>query len=227
VPVHLRPSAPTAADAILCGDPGRALAIAQRLLVKPRMSNHHHGLWGYHGHTPAGLELTVQATGIGGPSAVVVLSELAELGLRRAVRVGTCVAAGTAPAAGAGLVVGAAVAEDGASAALGSSPGSVIEPDAVLLGRLGAVAGLTPATVVSRDVIPSASASDPGAAGGVRVLDLQTAATFTFCRGRGIAAAAVLAVASSAGRRLEDEPLEGALLSLADMAASALTPKRV
>jgi uridine phosphorylase len=159
----------------------------------------------------------------------VVLSELAELGLRRAVRVGTCVAAGKAPAAGAGLVVGAAVAEDGASAALGSSSGSVIEPDALLLGRLGAIAGLTPATVVSRDVIPSASASDPGAEGGVRVrvLDLQTAATFTFCRGRGIAAAAVLAVASSAGRRLEDEPLEGALLGLAGMAASALTPDRV
>ena len=56
------------------------------------MSNHARGLWGYTGRTPAGVRLTIQATGMGGPSAALVLADLAELGVRRAIRVGTCVA---------------------------------------------------------------------------------------------------------------------------------------
>jgi uridine phosphorylase len=219
VPVHLRPSAPTAADAILCGDPGRALAIAQRVMVQPRMSNHHHGLWGYHGETPSGRELTVQATGIGGPSALVVLGELAELGVRRAIRVGTCVAPGPSPAAGSGLLVAAATGEDGASAAVGAEPGRPMPPDPELHEAL-AGAGLTAATVVSRDVGPGAGEMDDAVPDG-RVVDLQSAAVFAFCRSRGLAVAAVLAVATSAGRRLEDEPLEAVLLRLADVATAA------
>ena len=124
VPAHLRPSAPTAADALLCGDPARALAIAQALLVKPRMSNHHRGLWGYYGETAAGAELTVQATGIGGPSAAIVLGELAELGLRRAIRVGTCAAPGPAPPARRRRSSSsAAIAATGRARALGAAPG--------------------------------------------------------------------------------------------------------
>src|SRR5258708_7329603 len=89
---HLRPSAPYAVDALLPGDPGRALALAQQLLVQPKMSNHRRGLWGYTGETPDGRPLSIQSTGVGGPSAAIVVAELAELGVRRAIRVGTCAA---------------------------------------------------------------------------------------------------------------------------------------
>ena len=92
MPARLRPTATVAADAILVGDPGRALMLAQELLEQPKMSNHARGLWGYTGRTAAGAELTVQATGMGGPSAAIVLADLAELGVRRAIRVGTCAA---------------------------------------------------------------------------------------------------------------------------------------
>ena len=44
------------------------------------MSNHHRGLWGYWGETADGDELTVHATGIGGPSATIVLGELIDAG---------------------------------------------------------------------------------------------------------------------------------------------------
>ena len=47
VPILLRSTAPVAADALLPGDPGHALTLAQALLDEPRMSNHAHGLWGY------------------------------------------------------------------------------------------------------------------------------------------------------------------------------------
>ena len=75
---------------LLPGDPGRALALAQALLEKPRMFNHHRGLWGYTGTAADGEPLTIQATGMGGPSAAIVLAELIALGARRAIRVGTC-----------------------------------------------------------------------------------------------------------------------------------------
>ena len=94
MPARLRPTAPIAAEAILVGDPGRALMLAQELLEEPKMSNHARGLWGYTGVTEAGRELTIQATGMGGPSAAVVLADLAELGVRRAVRIGTCASLG-------------------------------------------------------------------------------------------------------------------------------------
>src|SRR6478735_1322000 len=92
MPARLRPTAPIAADAILVGDPGRALMLAQALLEEPKMSNHARGLWGYTGGTAAGHRLSLQATGMGGPSAALVLADLAELGVRRAVRIGTCTA---------------------------------------------------------------------------------------------------------------------------------------
>ena len=49
MPSRLRPTAPIAAEAILVGDPGRALMLAQELLEEPKMSNHARGLWGYYG----------------------------------------------------------------------------------------------------------------------------------------------------------------------------------
>ena len=89
-PVHLRPTAPLAERVLLTGDPGRALDLAQALLGEPRMFNHHRGLWGYTGAAPDGAPLTIQATGMGGPSAAIVLTELIMLGASRAIRVGTC-----------------------------------------------------------------------------------------------------------------------------------------
>ena len=88
--IHLHPTAPLAERVLLPGDPGRALALAQALLQRPAMFNHNRGLWGYTGIAGDGEPLTIQATGMGGPSAAIVLFELIALGARRAIRVGTC-----------------------------------------------------------------------------------------------------------------------------------------
>src|SRR5207249_8525238 len=89
-PLHLRPTASLAPRVLLPGDPGRALLLAQALLHEPRMFNHHRGLWGYTGAAEDGAPLTIQATGVGGPSAAIVVRELVDLGARALVRVGTC-----------------------------------------------------------------------------------------------------------------------------------------
>ena len=65
------------------------MALAQVVTEGPKMANHARGLWGYSGKTASGRGLTVQSTGMGGPSAALVLRDLAELGVRRAVRIGT------------------------------------------------------------------------------------------------------------------------------------------
>ena len=77
---------------VLPGDPGRALRLAQQLLDAPKMLNHHRGLWGYTGIAADGAPLTIQSTGLGGPSTAIVVEELIALGARRLVRAGTCTA---------------------------------------------------------------------------------------------------------------------------------------
>src|SRR5436190_18757077 len=136
MPHHLRPSTDYAEDALLPGDPGRALALAQQLLTQPRMSNHARGLWGYTGTTPEGRDLSIQSTGMGGPSAAIVVHELAELGVRRAIRVGTCGALADELEHGDLVVAGEALAEDGTSRALGAE--EAVRPDAELSARLAA-----------------------------------------------------------------------------------------
>jgi uridine phosphorylase len=116
--IHLRPTAELADRVLLPGDPGRALALAQLLLEKPLMFNHHRGLWGYTGKAADGELLTVQSTGMGGPSAAIVLHELIALGVTRAIRVGTCGALDPSLDLGDLVVAREAIAADGTSAAL-------------------------------------------------------------------------------------------------------------
>jgi DeoD family purine-nucleoside phosphorylase len=116
--IHLHPTAPLAERVLLPGDPGRALALAQSLLSEPRMFNHNRGLWGYTGEASDGRELTIQATGMGGPSAAIVLAELIELGARRAIRIGTCGALSSSLALGDLVVARESVCADGTSRAI-------------------------------------------------------------------------------------------------------------
>ncbi|MGZ4203598.1 MAG: biotin transporter BioY, partial [Thermoleophilaceae bacterium] len=81
-PIHLKPQTELATRVLLPGDPHRALAVAQAVLEAPRMFNHHRGLWGYTGMSADGHPVTVQSTGMGGPSAAIVVQELIILGAR-------------------------------------------------------------------------------------------------------------------------------------------------
>ena len=232
VPHHLRPSTPYAADALLPGDPGRALALAQQLLTEPKMSNHARGLWGYTGVTPEGGELSIQSTGMGGPSAAIVLEELAELGVRRAVRVGTCGALAPELEHGELVVASEALAADGTSRALGAS--EVAEPDPALTGRLAEKAGAEPARIVTTDLFYAAPAADdsPGTqadewrARGAVAVEMEAATLFTLGARHGLATACVLAVSDTfrggERNRIGDEELASAVERMGAVAAAAL-----
>ncbi len=143
--LHLRPTTDLAERVLLPGDPGRALALAQKLISSPRMFNHHRGLWGYTGLALAdGEPLTIQATGMGGPSAAIVLTELIALGARRAIRVGTCGALSPDLRLGGLVVASEALCHDGASRTLAGAGAGPEAGDPAGL-RAAADVGLTEA----------------------------------------------------------------------------------
>ena len=90
VPIHLRAEPGDYAEAcLLPGDPLRAQYIAETFLEGARQVNAERGMLGFTG-TFQGKQVSVQASGMGCPSAAIVVEELAMLGVKRIVRVGTC-----------------------------------------------------------------------------------------------------------------------------------------
>ena len=197
-PNHLRPAAELAERVLLPGDPGRALAVAQALLEPaPRMFNHARGLWGYTGKAADGELLTVQATGMGGPSAAIVTEELIALGATRLVRIGTCGAFDPGIPLGTLLAAQAVIPADGTSAALGAN--GALEPDAELLTRL-VEAGARPATVASSDLFydPRQEVKAAWIERGAVAVEMEAATILRVAARRGVAAACVVGVSDVA-----------------------------
>jgi uridine phosphorylase len=224
MPARLRPSAPIAADAILVGDPGRALMLAQELLEQPKMSNHARGLWGYTGVTPEGDELTIQSTGMGGPSASVVLADLAELGLRTAIRIGTCASLGDLEPGGL-LVVTEAHQFRGSfrTESDRKEPRNGERPDEVLTRALAeALADAHHGTVISLDTLYRPERDLPSVL--ADAADMQTAALLASAAEHEVAAAALLIVTEkSDSGQLRDEDLEDAAKRAGVAAAAVLS----
>jgi uridine phosphorylase len=212
-PVHLRPHADVAERVLLPGDPGRALRLAQLLLDAPKMLNHHRGLWGYTGAAADGAPLTIQSTGLGGPSAAIVTEELIALGARRLVRVGTC--RSNLPLAS--LVIAETVlAEDGTSRALGAAGELAPDPElfaALMAAGNGAVSGRVLTTDLYYGAAPAAEAL---------AADLTSGAVFAVAARHGAPAACVLAVSEHGGERLEADAIEVAEVELGRVGAAAL-----
>jgi DeoD family purine-nucleoside phosphorylase len=220
-PIHLRPHEPVAERVLLPGDPGRALRLAQQLITGvPKMLNHNRGLWGYSGVASDGAPLTVQATGMGGPSAAIVAEELIMLGARRLLRVGTCGALDDSLSLGQLLSASAALAGDGTSRALGAS--GLLAPDPVLQDRLQAPAGV----IVSSDLFydPFPSRVDEWRAAGAVAIEMEAATLFALAARHGLAAACVCVVSDLVftRERIGDEALLAAEEELGRVALAAL-----
>jgi purine-nucleoside phosphorylase len=90
MPIHVRAEPGDYAEAcLLPGDPLRAKYIAETFFDDPVQRNAERGMLGYTG-TFEGKPVSVQATGMGCPSAAIVTEELIQLGVKRLLRVGTC-----------------------------------------------------------------------------------------------------------------------------------------
>jgi purine-nucleoside phosphorylase len=219
--IHLRPHEPVAERVLLPGDPGRALRLAQQLITGvPKMLNHNRGLWGYSGVAVDGHPLTVQATGMGGPSTAIVVEELIMLGARRLLRVGTCGAFAEDLVLGQLLCASAALPGDGTSRALGAT--GPLAPDPALQERLQAPAGI----IVSADLFydPFPARADEWRAAGAVAVEMEAATLFAIAGRHGLAAACVCVVSDivATHERIGDDALHTAEEDMGRVALAAL-----
>ena len=204
----------------------RALAVSQALLERPRMFNHSRGLWGYTGLARDGQALTVQSTGMGGPSAAIVCEELIALGARRLLRIGTCGALDEGLELGNLVAAAEVLPADGASAALGAD--RPLRPNPELTARLED-GGARPLAVVSTDLFydPRDGAAAEWRKRGAAVVEMEAAAVLAVCARRGAAGACVLGVSDVPGsegpRRLEPKALEALGVALGEAGYAALS----
>lgn len=190
------------------------------------MFNHHRGLWGYTGITASGDALTIQSTGMGAPSAAIVISELIELGASTLLRVGTCGALVDSLSLGELLIVNEALVAEGASAALGAPERVRASPALVSAIQAGGPDYPT-ATVVSTDLFYDPSDREPGwRASGASAVEMESAVLFTLAGIHGVQAASVLIVSDllcPVRRRIEAEALTEAEHRLGELAVRALS----
>lgn len=189
------------------------------------MFNHARGLWGYTGLAADGELLTVQATGMGGPSTAIVVEELIALGARTLVRIGTCGALDPALRLGELIAVSEAVPGDGTSASLGAS--RPVAADPVLSAALAQEAGRPAVRVCTSDLFYDERPADwmRGAA----AVEMEAAPLLHLAQLRGARAGCLLAVSDLLvdGRtRLDAEGLVEAGLELGRAAFAALSATR-
>ncbi len=235
--VHIHQTAPLAERVLLPGDPGRALRLAQQLLSEPKMLNHNRGLWGYTGIAADGHLLSIQSTGMGGPSAAIVASELIELGARKLLRIGTCGSLTRELGPGRLLVATHAIADDGTSSALGGhrhlaavpAPGGVTEALRAAGEAQAAGEEQRPSVgpVVSSDLFYGAEDRIAGwVAAGALAVEMEAAAVFTVASLRGVEAGCALLVSNRVAAEpdyLSAEALHAAELRLGALAIAALS----
>jgi DeoD family purine-nucleoside phosphorylase len=232
-PIGLQPTAELAERVLLPGDPGRALLLAEALLDGARMFNHHRGLWGYTGRAPDGEPLTIQSTGMGGPSAAIVIHELIERGARRLLRIGTCGGLQESLRLGDLVIATEAIAADGTSRALGA--GERIPATQGLLAAAEASTGGTPGEghavhwgpVVSTDLFYDGRGLEHAwSAAGALAVEMEAATLFALAGVHGVQAAAVLVVSDLVlpeRVRIGSEELQAAERQMGETALRALS----
>ena len=90
MPIHLRAQPGEVAPYVLLpGDPNRAKYIANTFLENAKLYTEHRGMLGYTGFYK-GIRVSVQTSMMGCPSAAIACEELAMLGAKVIIRVGTC-----------------------------------------------------------------------------------------------------------------------------------------
>jgi uridine phosphorylase len=163
---------------------------------------------------------------MGGPSAAIVISELADLGATTMLRVGTCGALQGGFELGELIVATEAIGDDGTSRALGVSGRVPASP--ALLGALVSATDARRGPVVSTDLFyDDPRDPQPGwIADGALAVEMESSTLFALAARRGFEAGALLLVTDLlAGERvrIEAEELRAAEHRLGDAALLGLT----
>jgi DeoD family purine-nucleoside phosphorylase len=228
-PVHVRAKPGDFAESVLLpGDPRRARYIAENFFEGARLVNEERGMLGYTG-TYRGKQVSVQATGMGCPSAAIVAEELVQLGAKNLLRVGTCGGYHSEMELGDLVIATAATPQDSTvSSITGGVPYApathfdVVHAAYHVAEDAGRRTFVGP--IVTSDLYYDPE-EEPAALWnslGVLAVEMEAAAIFTIAAMHGIKAGCLLTVSNvigERGARISDEDLQAAV---DDMVALAL-----
>lgn len=217
MPLHLaQPPEGLAPIAILPGDPERVELIAREFLDSPRSYSRIRGLLGYTGKWK-GCPLTVQASG------TIICEELAMLGVRTIIRIGTCGTLQTEVETGSLIIANTACSCDGASSQLALLSGYAPTASWKITTALAKAAEESGAVYRVGSVASMDLFYDPRQTVimclrnlGVLALEMEAAAVFTVAALRGMSAGAIFAVTDTVEgqRRAEQAVIERTIRSM-------------
>lgn len=234
MPIHLRAEPGDYADAcLLPGDPLRATWISERFLDDPRQVNGERGLLGFTG-TYRGAAVSVQTTGMGTPSAAIVIEELVQLGVTRLLRVGTCGAVGQELALGDLVLALSAVPADGTTRRyLGGEPHAptadfgLVHEAVHQAKKLGKPVRVGP--IVSSDIFyqPDTDLARRWSERGILAVEMEAAVLFTLGALRKIQAGCMLIVSDVVVEgefvRITDDEMKQAVDQMTELALATVT----
>jgi DeoD family purine-nucleoside phosphorylase len=234
MPIHLRAEPGDYAEACLApGDPLRAKYLAETYLDEAQQVNSERGMLGYTGKFN-GKPVSVQSTGMGCPSAAIVFEELAQLGVKRILRVGTCGGLQPDLAMGDLIIALSAVPADGtARHYTGGDPHAPTADWELVHGAVHAAKelGKKPRVgpIASSDTFydPDTSRHQRWADRGILAVEMEAAVLFTIAALRKISAGCLLTVSDIVigGEfvRITDEDLRQAVDEMAELAFHTVT----
>ena len=234
MPIHVRAEPGDYAEAcLLPGDPLRAKYIAETYLDDAVQRNAERGMLGYTGEFE-GRPVSVQATGMGCPSAAIVIEELVQLGVKRMLRVGTCGGLQPDLALGDLIVALSAIPADATARHLVGTDQHVptasweLVHGAVHVAKdVGQSMRLGP--IVSSDLFynPDGGQYERWSSRGVLAVEMEAAVLFTLGALRGFAAGCLLTVSDVVVerefKRISDEELRAAVDRMTRVALATVT----
>ena len=234
MPIHVRAEKGDYAEAcLLPGDPHRAKYIAETFLEGAEQKNEERGMLGFTG-TYRGRPVSVQSTGMGCPSAAIVIEELVQLGVKRLLRIGTC--GGLQPDLALGDLIVAVSAVPADQTAIHLVRGEPHAPTATwelvhaavhAAKELGKRVRVGP--IVSSDTFydPDPTRAERWSQRGILGVEMEAAVLFTLGALRKVQAGCLLTVSDviveGVFRRISDADLRAAVDQMTDLALATVT----
>jgi DeoD family purine-nucleoside phosphorylase len=231
-PVHVRAEPGDFAENVLLpGDPRRAEYIAKAFFEDARLVTEERGMLGYTG-TYKGAPVSVQATGMGCPSAAIVAEELIQLGAKNLLRIGTCGGYNRDLRLGDLIIATAATPSDGTVSSItrGLPYAPAAHFDIVHAAHHAAESAgrrTFVGPIVSSDLFydPQEEPARLWGELGVLAVEMEAAAIFTLSAMRGVRAGCLLTVSDTIGEeivRISDEDLHNAVDNMLALALDTL-----
>lgn len=189
------------AVAFIAGDPNRVPRITERMKDAVELSRYR-GLVSYRAYTPGGVGVTVATSGMGTPSALIVVEELAKLGAKCIIRIGTCGGVNPQMNTGDVLVPFGAVRDDLCSTNYAPLPYPAVASPDVYQALLTSILALLPANRIRVGIVWSTdiyydrrdgNPLDVWTRCGVQGIEMESSLLFVFAQTQGIRSGSILA----------------------------------